>query len=559
MNKNQGHRFSFFTLAIPILLLGWVLCGATMYSSPPSLATYPPGLSGREPVAQRSFSDLLISGTPLPSTTTYHIGDIIDDGDLLFTVLGWRLSQGAEAVTWQALTPEPNNQYLVVDIVLRNIGTQPLEFVRDPQEIELRDSHNRIYKRDGFFLPIPAINSNWVTVNPGDTVRCSLVFQVPLSSDNYGIIYTTSYLKTNNGASVLQANIQLGGDPQTVALPDALSIDMQKINQIGEAIKNGDLTMAVLGWDESTGNQYNKPITGMKYVCVDVMMVNHGSTSLTMLSYYMALRDSSLQQFTSTYGYTLDDPLRYLGFPMWDIPPGDRGRGNVCYQAPDLSKDFTFLFDNKGTTISVALGAKPVSMDPPKEMLAPNPNAHAIGEVIRRGNVSFEVLGWSYGTGANVQPEAGYVFLVVNMRMQNSGAPIDGSPRAPELRDVSGYVYSTDYNIQAEKNQLDSGDFQKALNSNMPASGKLVYEVRASAGDYALIVNPMLLGQKEGDPIIINLGSQPKEVSALSTSLAILNLPPDLVPILVVLCLVIIVATLGVILWLIIRRRKKRL
>jgi hypothetical protein len=238
------------------------------------------------------------------------------------------------------------------------------------------------------------------------------------------------------------------------------------------------------------------------------------------------LTDSNLGQYPSAWDYSFGD-LRYLQFPTAvDIAPGERARGQMVFRVPQASSDYVFALDTRsldGGDIVVPLGPTPVEFDPPAELLTPNPNAHRIGEVIKQGDAALAVLGWAVAKGNDQVPDVpGYQFIVVDLLLVNRGpASNTYSPSLrSRLRDANGYRFEASSSI-SYGGQDSVHLFEAARTAGQRLRGQFVFQALADSRDCVFIFDPRwLFGNEAGDPIVVNLGSQPVSVEPPAELLA---------------------------------------
>jgi hypothetical protein len=447
----------------------------------------------------------------LPEPYLLEAGQVITRDGVSLAVPGWQSSVGS-----QRAGAAPGMQLVAMDVVLTNLGSQSLEF--SPADcLKLRDADRREYWHDSRFEYITGDLSTlapwFVQASPGERVRFTMVYQVPQDSHGFALIYRPP------DSEQARAYLKLSDTPGLAQLPAGQSGQPAGEQPIGQVIHHGDTTLDVLGWEWSAGHKIGNrevlPAPGKQFVLVDVMVVNHASASITYWSWHATLRDASLHQYPAEVDYF--DPFSEHPLPLdAEIGPGDRARGKMAFQVPEGSSGLVFALDvapNGGDEIFVALGPQPVAGEPPAELLAPNPNAHKVGETVKQGDAAVTLLAWALTAGSEkARPKPGHLFLVVDMTLVNQGSHAMTSSTGggePKVRDTSGQRFWTSQDYKYG-DQPAGFLFTRGLQPGQPVRGQFVYEAPAGSQSYAFLFDPKwLFGYKAGDTMVFELGSQP--------------------------------------------------
>ncbi|GAA3111521.1 DUF4352 domain-containing protein [Streptosporangium carneum] len=107
------------------------------------------------------------------------IGDTVKDGKFSFKVT--KVETGVKRVGGEYVGSDAQGQYVLVHITVKNIGDEAQLFSDSSQK--LIDVKNREYDTDSGAAALNLKNSNAFlnTINPGNTVRGILLFDVPTS------------------------------------------------------------------------------------------------------------------------------------------------------------------------------------------------------------------------------------------------------------------------------------------------------------------------------------------------------------------------------------------
>jgi hypothetical protein len=134
----------------------------------------------------------------------------------------------------------------------------------------------------------------------------------------------------------------------------------------GEVIADGTVRFVVNGWMEESAYE-DEPDPDMRYLGIDITLVNAGTEVFDFLSFEWFLRDSQSQE------YEANDPIFstvYDNDGFQNIFPGDRFRGVVHFKAPKTTSGYTLemtpRWENKlnFADVYVPIGEEGV-VDPP--------------------------------------------------------------------------------------------------------------------------------------------------------------------------------------------------
>jgi hypothetical protein len=296
--------------------------------------------------------------------------------------------------------------------------------------------------------------------------RFALVFAPPASANDFRLFWP--------GNPAIDLGTGIAPARTTTEASPAVS------NGEAEVIIHNDISLTILGWSQSSGDDEIKPEEGKKFVLVDVVLTNRGSKILNFIDREnMKLRDSSGQQYDADtrYYYTLSDPS-----PFGDgFIPGERMRGHVLFQVPIASSGYTFVFNTTrvyffetGEDISSVLSAQPVSIKPSAEFLTPFPGTRKIGDVITDGDLALSVLGWEYvidEQDTTLPKDMKYV--VVDLEAVNHGKQtLVLSNWKIGLKDITGEEY--DYSLPPSRYSYPYSFYTLEMSAHYIAPGELV-------------------------------------------------------------------------------------
>lgn len=242
---------------------------------------------------------------------------------------------------------------------------------------------------------------------------------------------------------------QATDEPVDTAQPEPSKAPAQTTFAVGDIIEFGDISMIVLGWSSPPGDDFNQPEEGNKFVVVDLLFVNTGSTAdslSTMLQ--MQLKDSTSQVYNIDFGAAMASDA---SSPDGEIGPGERVRGSVGFQTPQDVTDLQFVFDGSifGTgRVFVNLGNEPVSVEVPTAIAGETEmTTFEVGDIIEIGDLGLVVNEVTFPAGDDFnQPDDGKKFITVDLSITNNSdsAQAISSILQMQLKDSTGQSYDVD-------------------------------------------------------------------------------------------------------------------
>lgn len=310
-------------------IIGAALGGGGSNNQATLVATAVPAAeSAAEPLAAAAAE-----ATAAPSgPQTYAIGDVIQVGDLAFSVLGWDVPQGN-----QFAQPEAGMQFVAVDLLVVNQGDRSANLSTLAQ-MSLKDNADRRYTID--LLAASAINGAAPEgeLTPGERLRGGIGFQVPGDAGELTFVFDGGLFTSG------RTFVAMGASPMRVEPPTALGgTAAPESYGVGEAISAGDLTITVNGVETPEGAQFAQPNAGNRFVVVDLSITNTGNQAANVSTLLqMKLKDATGRQ----YNLDLMATTAASGAaPEGELAPGETLRGPVGFQVPGDAEGLAFVFN----------------------------------------------------------------------------------------------------------------------------------------------------------------------------------------------------------------------
>lgn len=267
-----------------------------------------------------------------PGPVSFQAGDIITIGDHAVLVLGYTTPSGD-----QFSTPDEGTRFVVVDVVFVNGGDESVS-LSSLLQMTLKDDTGQIYDVDfGATLAAGASMPEGELV-PGERIRGCLGYQVP--EDATGLVFVFDADIWGGGRTF----VKLGPEPGVIEPPDQLPGERPiPMHALGETVQAGDLALTVNEVTWPSGDDFNKPEAGHRFLVVDMTLENTGSDPLSISSMLqMSLKDSTGQIYNTDLSATMAAKGKT---PDGKIAPQEKLRGQVGYQVPTDRHGFVFVFD----------------------------------------------------------------------------------------------------------------------------------------------------------------------------------------------------------------------
>lgn len=259
-------------------------------------------------------------------------------------------------------------------------------------------------------------------------------------------VSATSTAETPQEQSTMTASASVESTQASQATEQAAQATSPQNYKVGDVVGIGDLSLVVLGWNWTEGNDFAKPEAGNKFLAVEMLVVNKGekADSISTLM-QMSLKDQTSQKYSVDL---LAASAAGADSPEGEIAPGERLRGKVWFQVPEGATGLVFVFDadifGRGK-IFVDLGSEPVSLEPPAELAGETAQTtYKIGDVVKIGDLSLTMNGVSTPAGDSfARPDPGNKFVVVDMTLENRGGKAESISTIMQmsLKDATGQKY----------------------------------------------------------------------------------------------------------------------
>lgn len=283
---------------------------------------------GSEPISVEPPSDL----TGSTAMETYDIGDLIEINNHTMVVLGWE-----DVPAGEFLTPEAGNKFVAVEMFFVN-NSQDSISISSLLQMTLKDEADRSYDID--FSASSEIKDGSVdgSLVPGEKVRGKVGYQVPEGVQNMQFVFDASVFGSG------KVIVDLGASPISIQPPADLagSSSIETFN-IGDVVAFENTSLTVNGLSFSTGNQFNEPEEGYKYLLVDITIENTSSDALnisTLLQMYV--KDSDHRKYSVDIMASIESSS---SLPEGELSPGESVRGQVGYQVPIDASGLVFALE----------------------------------------------------------------------------------------------------------------------------------------------------------------------------------------------------------------------
>lgn len=427
----------------------------------------------------------------LPITTA----NAINHDDVTMAVLGWSMPPGNEVIQ-----PDEGYKFIMVDVVLANHRT---EKILRPC-MKLQDDDNQEYAVDSGVKSIPGVSQPFNCIPSGDRVRGQVIFQVLKASSDYVFICNPG---VSSDADIFE--VPLGKEPFVHKPPAELLTPDPDTHEIGDVIINGDMVFTVLGWESTTGTDHDPqlpegmvvkspywmPLTeDMRYVVLDIVMVNKGQQVLHVSRCPIELKDITGQRYehdNSGKGLDYLEPdyrhIRKEDINIIVITPGERVRGKVSFIVPQDIHDLIFsssvplsLNDIRYSQAYVALGQNPITLEPPAQLPGEQTIlTHAIGEAAQVDNFMITVTGVTFSENTHNKD---IKWVVIDFTGKNTGS-------------VNADIYFLIEDIKDEMNQYYSCsrsnysiDFNEDVGPGETVYGQWSFEVPEDMSEFILVL-----------------------------------------------------------------------
>ncbi len=344
IERLKNNPLSLMLLLIAFLLLPALACGS---ETPEKVGEVGEGTptgetADEEPVATvadaepeeatEPTSEPTAEATEPPAQTTFAVGDIIAMGDISMVVLGWSQPTGDEFTQ-----PEEGNRFVLVDVLFANTG-DTADSLSSLLQMQLKDSTSMVYNPDLMATVAADVSSPEGEIAPGERLRGSVGFQTPQGVTGLQFVFDASMF----GAG--RVFVDLGDEPIAVDPPAELAGEgIATTFAVGDVIEIGDLGLTVHGVTFPTGDPFNQPEDGMKFLVVELSIENKSDIAQSVSSLLqMQLKDATGQVYDEDL---MADVASGGTSPNGEVAPGETIRGQVGFQVPADAQDLVFVFD----------------------------------------------------------------------------------------------------------------------------------------------------------------------------------------------------------------------
>lgn len=312
-------------LALAMLLLVSLACGST--TSPSLVAT---SASPKDLGSQSQEQPTQVS---IPVTQqNYKVGDVVSIGDHVLVVLGWENVQPSDFSK-----PDPGKKFVAVELLLVN-NSQSAISVSTLLQMSMKDDTGQKYDVD--FMASTAIGGASVDgeLAPGEKVRGKVGFQIAENATGLQFVFDASVFGSG------KVFIDLGANPLTVEPPANIAGEtLQQTYKIGDVIAMGTTNITINEVQYPTGDQFNQPNAGFKFLVVDLTIENTSTTAISVSTLLqMSVKDPNGQKFDVDL---MASVVSGGSSPDGEIAPGEKLRGQVGFQVPENATGLVFVFD----------------------------------------------------------------------------------------------------------------------------------------------------------------------------------------------------------------------
>jgi hypothetical protein len=173
---------------------------------------------------------------------------------------------------------------------------------------------------------------------PGEKVRGKVGFQIAENATGLQFVFDASVFGSG------KVFVDLGTEPVTVEPPANIAGETsQQTYNVGDVFAMGTTNITVNEIQYPTGDDFNKPNAGFKFLVVDITIENISTTAINVSTLLqMSVKDASGQKFDVDFSTSMA-----LGgsSPDGEIAPGEKLRGKVDFQVPGNATGLVFVFD----------------------------------------------------------------------------------------------------------------------------------------------------------------------------------------------------------------------
>lgn len=228
--------------------------------------------------------------------------------------------------------------WVILDISIKNVASTGTISTNSLYGY-LKDNQGLIYR--GRSLANDPQDLKLITLNPGDSQRGNLYFEIPATSNIVGF-YWDDY----------RSNIAFPSTIQAPALPTAMASKSDSLVQVQIYSLKTNSTIPYYPYSPSQ--------SGYTWACLDISFKNLGTGTLDTNSLYGYLKDD---QAYSYRGRSLANDPQDL--KLLEIKSGDIQRGNLYFEIPSSANIVSFYWSDYSSNILISLSSSPTPSPSP--------------------------------------------------------------------------------------------------------------------------------------------------------------------------------------------------
>lgn len=296
---------------------------------------------------------------------------------------------------------------------------------------------------------------------------------------------------------------ELPAEPTATAEPEPTKAQVQTNFAVGDIIDFGDLVMIVLGWSSPPGDDFTQPEDGNKFVAVDLVFVNTGSSPDSVSSMLqMQLKDSTNQVYNIDFEASMAVDA---SSPEGEISPGERIRGSVGFQTPSDVTGLQFVFDATflgGDRVFVELGDEPMFVEAPETIEGETElTTFEVGDEIEIGDLGLVIHEVTFPIGDEFnRPNEGQKFVSIDLSVTNNSATSQSisSMLQMQMKDKTGQIYGFDLMASVAAGTSPDGE----LAPGETLRGQVGFQIPIDAEGLLFVFDADFLG---GGKVFINI------------------------------------------------------
>ena len=246
--------------------------------------------------------------TAVELKSEYHVGDIINDGDLQIVYV----ASGEYQESNEFMQPQEGNKFIFIKLAFENKGSSD-------QSIS---SFNFECYADGYNVEEHYTENDLsATLSPGRTTDGILVYEVPTDAKNIEIEYETNFFTED------KLKLIYDGDKDSGYVSETNTTASANAFVVGDIVESDRLNISYLSCEKDTSySQYSEPASGTHYITLTFEFENKGEND-EFVSYYDF--DCYADGKNCEQAYFRDDSLSAT------LSAGRKAQGTVTFVVPD--------------------------------------------------------------------------------------------------------------------------------------------------------------------------------------------------------------------------------